>query len=92
MVEKLDETSQQIHDRLQQALVLLDEAGGLLGEIGQNVRSERPNFYRLESAVEHAQQVLTWANPRITRDAVSQELVVLPTDVVNTADRRPVSE
>lgn len=72
----LDETSEQISDRLQEARTLLSEAERIYDEqTTSEHRDQWPNVYRLESATRLAQEVLARIDPRITPQVGAEEFV-----------------
>jgi hypothetical protein len=76
MPEQLDQTSEQVAGHLREARDLLSETERILAmDTTDQHRTQWPNVYRLESATQLAQRTLTWADPRITPEAVANELV-----------------
>jgi uncharacterized membrane protein YhaH (DUF805 family) len=76
VAEQLDELSEQIAGHLRDAGSLLSEAERIFDEeTTSEHRDKWPNVYRLESATKQAQKALTWADPRITPQAVADDLV-----------------
>lgn len=85
MPEKIDETSEQIRERLSEAAGRLAEAREVLGECGPEIRSERPNVYRLEGAVDFAEGIVMFADPRITSEGLAAEVTTVATNALEAA-------
>lgn len=85
MSDHLDDLSAKVAKQLHNAGSLLSETERILDEETTSAhRTKWPNVFRLESATKHAQLVLAWADPRVTRKNVADALVSSATQARDT--------
>lgn len=89
MADSFDEQSGRVAALLQEARSRLSEAETTFKtRTTPEHRNQWPNVYRLESATQHAQEVLALVNPRILSEAAAREMVAAATqarDIIEEA-------
>lgn len=89
VADQLDQMSKQVAALLDEARSRLSEAKVIFEtKTNDEHRNKWPNVYRLESATEHAQDVLALVNPRIVPESSAQGMVTAATqarDVIHEA-------